>query len=837
VSEVAEPVSPVTSRFDELRDGDGQVRPHWRAFARTLTGLSQEEFDRRQASARATVQDNGVTYNVYDDKAGQARPWQLDIVPFILSAADWKQIEAAVIQRAMLADLLLRDVYGPQQLVREGVLPAHLVTGHPQFLRPLCGSSPVQDVHVHLYSADLARGPDGSWKVMASRADAPGGLGYALENRLVVAQTFPESFGDMQVARLAAFFNAYRESILGLAASRRDRAVLLTPGPYNEAYFEHVYLAHYLGLTLVQGDDLAVRDGEVFLKTLTGLERVAAIFRRVDSDFCDPLEFRGDSALGVPGLVEAVRAGGVVLANALGGGVIESPAMDAYLPAVSHALLGEDLKIPDIATIWCGTDWGRKEALARMNQCILRDAFDARPLFSRNSTARLGADMSAEERERTIARLKQRGETMVLQEISPLGVAPVFERGKFGARPISLRVFAAWTPTGWMVMPGGLTRVAADDTVRALSMQSGASSKDAWVISSAPVDNFSLLANGGRTLEIKRHGESAPSRAMDNLFWLGRYAERTESMVRILRAVTARVSEEPAGALEIARKLLIPFSHASDSPIEEIADEQALLEELQLLIYSPRHSRGLQRLLRRVEQTAWSVRDRLSLDTWRTIHALTVHDDLPPVDAPFEAPAARFYLDALVRRAAALSGLSAENMTRGPNWLFMEMGRRLERAQHLAWLVRQTVAIADARENEHMRILLEIDDSAMTYRSRYLNVFQLVPFVDLLLLDENNPRSCAFQLAAIESHLRELPRITLAQRSDVPRTIAQEMRAAAANAHPARLAFCESGARTGLIELTDAITSSAGELSDAIADAYFQHATRSRTGSGPFLEA
>jgi len=783
------------------------------------------------------VRDNGVTYNVYDETAGQTRPWQLDIVPFILSAADWRNIEAAVVQRARLADALLGDIYGAQRMIAEGHVPPHLIYGHPQFLRPLHGIKPPGGVHVHLYSADLAREPDGSWRVMASRADAPGGLGYALENRLVVSQTFPDSFGDMRVARLASFFNAYRENILGLAQSRRDRAVLLTPGPYNESYFEHVYLAHYLGLTLVEGDDLVVRDDQVFLKTLTGLERVAAIFRRVDSDFCDPLEFRGDSALGVPGLVEAVRKGGVVLANALGGGVIESPALDAYLPAVAQALLGEELIFPDIATIWCGTAWGRKAALARLGTGMLRDAFDARPLFSRDSTAKLGSDMSAGERAEAEARIARRGETLVVQDIAPLGVAPVYDGSKFSARPVSLRVFAAWTPSGWVVMPGGLTRVAADETVRALSMQSGASSKDAWVLSEAPVDNFSLLGNQGRAVELKRHGESAPSRAMDNLFWLGRYAERTESMVRILRAVTARVSEEPAGALEIARKLLIPFSHASDSPIEEIADEQALLEELQLLIYSPRHSRGLQRLLRRVEQTAWSVRDRLSLDTWRTIHALTVHDDLPPVDAPFEAPAARFYLDALVRRAAALSGLSAENMTRGPNWLFMEMGRRLERAQHLAWLVRQTVAIADARENEHMRILLEIDDSAMTYRSRYLNVFQLVPFVDLLLLDENNPRSCAFQLAAIESHLRELPRITLAQRSDVPRTIAQEMRAAAANAHPARLAFCESGARTGLIELTDAITSSAGELSDAIADAYFQHATRSRTGSGPFLEA
>jgi uncharacterized alpha-E superfamily protein len=505
--------------------------------------------------------------------------------------------------------------------------------------------------------------------------------------------------------------------------------------------------------------------------------------------------------------------------------------MDAYLPAISHALLGEELKIPDIATIWCGTDWGRKEAIARMDQCILRDAFDARPLFSRKSSARLGADLIGEDRERVIARLKQRGETMVLQEISPLGVAPVVEQGKFGAKPVSLRVFAAWTPTGWMVMPGGLTRVAADDTVRALSMQSGASSKDAWVISPTPVDNFSLLANGGRALEIKRHGESAPSRAMDNLFWLGRYAERTESFVRILRAVTARVSDEPAAALDVARKLLIPFSQASDSPIEEIAGDDELMDELQLLVYSPRHSRGLQRLLRRVEQTAWSVRDRLSLDTWRTIHALSVNDELPDVEDTFAPPAARFYLDALVRRAAALAGLSAENMTRGPNWLFMDLGRRIERAQHLSWLVRQSVGDTDARESEHIRILLEIADSAMTYRSRYLNVIQMMPFVDLLMLDENNPRSCAFQLATIESHLRELPRITLAQRNDVARALAAKMRTAVRESLPERLAHGENGRRPELVALADTIINGTAALTDAVADAYFQHSSRRRTGA------
>ncbi|HEX3753941.1 MAG TPA: circularly permuted type 2 ATP-grasp protein [Rhizomicrobium sp.] len=820
-----------TARFDELRDGEGSVRSHWRALVHALGRLGPEEYERRRVAAAATVRDNGVTYNVYDELAGQGRPWPLDILPFVLSAMDWQFIEAAVIQRAILADLMLRDVYGPQRLVREGIIPPHIVLGHPQFLRALCGATPAQGVHVHLYSADLIRSPDGSWRVTASRADVPSGLGYALENRLVVAQTFPEVFGDMQVARLASFFDAYRENILSLGTSRRDRAVLLTPGPHNESYFEHVYLSHYLGLTLAQGDDLTARGGEVFLKTLTGLERIAVIFRRVDSDYCDPLELRGDSGLGVPGLVEAVRAGSVVLANALGASVVESPALSAYLPDAARALLGEELKIADIATVWCGTEQGRLEALARMSGGILRDAFDPQPLFSPNSSARLGAKMGASERRHAKDRITRRGEKLVVQELSPIGLAPVFEDGRLGVRPVTLRVFAAWTASGWIVMPGGLTRVAVDQGDRVPLMQSRAESKDTWVLSAAPVDNFSLLAGRGQTLKIKRQGETAPSRAMDNLFWLGRYAERMENLVRVLRAVASRVGDEPADALDIARKLLVPLSQSSDQPIAAIDDDKSLIAELQILIYGRHHSRGLQRLLARVENTAWSVRDRLSSDTWHTIHALTDASGLPDEETPFEGQGARIYLDALVRRAAALAGLAAEDMTRGPNWLFLDLGRRIERAQHLAWMLRQTVAYADAREGETMRVLLEIADSAMTYRSRYLNVFQFLPLVDLLLLDAFNPRSAAFQFAAVEARLHELPRVTPAQRRDVPRTIVRELFRLTADAQPTQLAFCDGGMRPALIELTDTIYSNAALLSDALADAYFQHASRRRTGA------
>jgi uncharacterized circularly permuted ATP-grasp superfamily protein/uncharacterized alpha-E superfamily protein len=817
-----------TPRYDEMRDPSGNLRPHWAALANALPSIKAEEYARRREAAQTTIRDNGVTYNVYDDADGQARPWQLDIVPFVISAADWQIIEAAVIQRAELANAVLRDIYGAQRLIAEGHLPPHLVLGHPQFLRPLVGVTPAHGVHVHLFSAEIARMPDGSWRVLSSRADAPGGLGYALENRIVVGQAFPDLFSGMKISRLAAFFNAYRESALSLGQSRRGRAVLLTPGPHNESYFEHAYLSNYLGLTLAEGNDLIARDGQVFLKTLMGLERVSVIFRRIDSDFCDPLEFRGDSALGIPGLVEAVRSGSVVIANALGSGVMEAPGIDAYLPGLARAILGEDLKIPDTPTVWCGTEWGRKEALARLDRVILRDAFDARPLFSKTSSAKMGRDLSEEELQVLRERIARRGSTVVTQDAVQLGSGPVFDNGKFSARPISVRVFAAWTPHGYAVMPGGLTRVAHDEHSAVLSMQSGATSKDTWVPALGAVDDFSLLKQSGKAIEVRRTGEAPPSRAMDNLFWLGRYAERAENLARILRAVVTRFGDDPAAAKELSDRLLPSFP----AVVPTTPSQKDFSKSLQILLYDPQIADGLQRLLSRVRRTAWSARDRLSLDTWRTIHIFTETETLPAADEGFDPALSLFYLDALVRRAAALSGLSAENMTRGPNWLFVDLGRRVERASHTAALVRQAAAQALPIEIDSVRIALEIADSAMTYRSRYLNVFEIAPLIDLLLLDDANPRSAAFQLAAIEDHIRNLPRITPGQRSDVALEIVVEARRATADASSPLLSETDAdGARAGLVRLSEDIDSAMSRVTDAITDAYFQHASYRRTGA------
>ena len=823
-----------TTAYDELRGPNGALRPHWQRFIDQISRITPEEYQRGLASSRGMIRDNGVTYNVYDDVGGQARPWQLDIFPFVISSADWSVIEAGILQRANLANQLLADIYGEQKLIAGGHLPPHLVAGHPQYLRPLRGITPTNGAHLHLYSADLARRADGSWMVLSSRADAPSGIGYALENRIVVSQSFPDPFRDMQVSRLASFFRAYREGIMASAPSH-GRAVLLTPGPYNEAYFEHAYLSHYLGLSLVESDDLVVSDGQVFLKTLAGLERVSVIFRRVDSDYCDPLELRADSALGVPGLVEAARSGGVIIANALGGGVLESPAIDAYLPNICKALLDEDLKIPDIATIWCGTEWGRKEVLSRMDNLLIRGAFDARPLFSRNSSAKLGSELTAETRAALIERIGRRGSTLVAQEIAPLGLAPVYENGKLASRPVSLRVFAAWTPNGYIVMPGGLARVAAEENVRALTMQSGAASKDIWVLSDGPVDTFSLLKPTGGVMEIRRVGDEAPSRAMDNLFWLGRYAERAENLVRLLRAVLLRLGDD-AGisassmTVNFARRLLAP--QTSIAELDEAAGGQERLSlELQGLLFARNNPLGLQRLLSNIERTAWTVRDRLSLDTWRTIHAFAHAEGLPAASTALDAAGARTYLDTLIRRAAALSGLSAENMTRSRNWLFMDMGRRIERAGNMSWLMRQTLTADENADGERIQLALEIADSAMTYRSRYLNIFQVAPVLDLLLLDPSNPRSAAFQLVTIAHHIGQLPRITPMQMRMLDMAIVNVTQKKIAAADPDTLASRgEDGKRQELLAFLDIIDGALGKLSDAVADGYFQQGTRWRSG-------
>jgi uncharacterized circularly permuted ATP-grasp superfamily protein/uncharacterized alpha-E superfamily protein len=839
--------APRSGVFDEFLNPNGDIRPHWMRFAAELGAIDAAEYGHRLASARGMVRDNGVTYNVYDDAGGEARPWDLDLLPVLMSPFDWAQLEKGIKQRARLANAFLADVYGPQRLIAEGVIPPHLVSGHPQYLRPLQGTRPPGGVFVHFLSVDVARAPDGSWVMLSQRVDAPAGVGYALENRIVVSQTFPELFRDLNVQRLAAFFNAYRESVVGLANAGRPRRVLLTPGPYNEAYFEHAYIARYLNVALVEGNDLVVRDGALFLKTLSGLERVDVLFRRVDSNYCDPLELRPDSALGVPGLVEIARGGKTVIANALGGGVAESPALMAFEHKLSAALLGEPLMIPGMPTLWCGNEDGRAAAMASLDRWVLRGAFDTVPLFAKGSSAKPGAELSAAERTKLADLMERRGEGLVLQKVMSLGSAPLYEDGRLVPRPVALRLFAAYTPQGYEVMPGALARVARDDNLRSLALQAGAASKDTWVLADGPVDRFSLLKPQNAVLRIRRTGDEAPSRAMDNLFWLGRYAERAEHLVRVARAVLLRLGDDTgldavANAADLAQRLLVPLNQATPPAAAAAAegDVTPLTLELNALVFDRAHPEGLQRMLQNVERTAWSVRDRLSVDTWRTTLAFTASEEARVGGNTRDPAGARGYLDALVRRSAALSGLAAENMTRGPNWLFLELGRRIERALNLTRLVRQTFSAQDAAEDSRLPMMLEIADSSMTYRSRYLGDLQAVPVLDLLLLDESNPRAVAFQAETVKARLDELPRVNAAQARGLDKEIVGVLLAKLWSAEgddaTGLAAADERGRRAKLTALLDVLEQGFTDLGAAIGQIYFQHMIRRRAGFAPRRE-
>lgn len=841
-SALLEGYAPLPGSVDELVDVDGGMRPHWRQLIDGLSSLGSVELKRLEATALRMVRDNGVTYNVYGDPEAPQRPWDLDIAPLALSAAEWRDLEAGLVQRARLLDRILADVYGPQSLFRSGDLPAALIAGSPHFLRPFHGAKPPGGVHLHFYAVDLGRLPDGGWTVLADRTEAPAGAGYALENRIIVSQMLPELFRDCRVERLATFFAGFRDKLFQLTGVARPHAVLLTPGPLNEAYFEHAYLARYLGFTLVEGEDLTVRDRHVYLKTLAGPRKVDLILRRQDSDYCDPLELRSESALGVPGITEAVRAGNVVVANSLGSGIAETRPLMPFLPGLCRSLLGEDLKLRSVETWWCGDPRQRARVAEDRSRLSISQIGRFAPLIQAGRGTNKAADRAT-----LSERLRLQGARYWAEAPGRLSSAPVEEAGRLEARAVTLRCFVALTPDGYKAMPGGLARVAeragAGASMQAITLQSGAISKDVWVMSESDVAPFSLLGSREKKIEIRRIADDIPSRAADNLFWLGRYAERAEDMVRTLRALLTRIGEVSgfAGnttAAEAAGRLLVPMEQISKSAAEMAAGGEfvQLVTELHSLIYEPKNAHGLRPMLQSAMRAAWRVRDRLSLDAWRALNALTLPERSGEIDAVMSS--ARGDLDELIRTMAAFAGLANENMTRGPNWLFLEIGRRMERAVNTTWLIEAMLATGDgasAPDNaDNLALTLDIADSFMTYRSRYMGVFEAGPVIDLLVLDESNPRSIAHQIATLKARANALPRATPAQSRGRDREIIDAMHARLKGFDAGDLtATDEKGARPALRELVEMIQDRLADLSNEYAESWFRLVSRRRSGAAP----
>ena len=762
--------------FDEMLDADRAPRAHWRAMLSFLEHEAPGMMRQRRDTVQRQVRENGVTYNVSADAGNRQRPWDLNTLPLVLPHDEWSGIEAAVIQRATLLNKIMKDVYGQQEMLREGLLPPALIHGHAGFLRPCHGMRHHDDIALHFYAADLARAPDGRWWVMADRTQAPAGAGYALENRAIISPTFPDLLRELKVQPVSPFFRTMHDSLVHwgrLCAAHGDAPaplrdgeapliVVLTPGPRTETYYEQAYLARYLGLPLVEGGDLTVRDGVVYLKTLAGLHRVHAIMRRVDDESCDPLELQS-SMLGVAGLTQAAMRGNVLIANSLGSSLLESGALLGFLPALSRRLLGEELKMPSVATWWCGEPAALESVVAKLDRLVIKPSFSQAP-----QAAVFGQDLDGEARAAFIARLRANPNNYTAQELVRLSQAPVWKDGRtpgLEARAIGLRVFACATPNGYVVMPGGLTRVATGPDARVLTMQRGGASKDTWVQARARAPVHHLQQHSITSKDLVREDTNLSSRVAENLLWFGRHSERCDNIARLLRVALnflfnvrfdQRGAEWPTvealciwfGLVDIQKKPAAPA--ALDAVPAAMFSDAEIESALLLAVVSPAVP-GLARQQQQLHRLAGQLHERFSVDNWRALNRM-VQPAADPGALPSQSSAMTI-LDDAAASLVTLAGFALDGMTRDLGWRFMSVGRRLERLQFQSVVLQRAL---DMDENGNLDWLLELSDSIITYRARYRAQPEWLPVLDLLLLDETNPRSILFQLNGILNTLNKI---------------------------------------------------------------------------------
>ena len=733
------------ARGDVVRDATN--RAMWAAMADEVAAANQGDLTQARQRIQRQADEIGTGFRMPGDS--DERKWPLSPIPLMIGVREWTGIADAIIQRAGLMELLLADLYGAQRLVGNGLLPAALLNGSPHFLRPMVGLQPPGGYQLNFYAADIGRGPDGEWRVLADHTRTPTGAGYALENRLAVARVLPGLQARLNIERLAPFFADVRAGIAAASPRADPRIALLTPGRFNQSYAEQAHLARYLGMLLVEGEDLTVHDDRVYLRTIEGLKRVDALWRRVDPRLLDPLAFDSRSRIGVAGLVDAMAAGNVVIANAPGAGVLESPAFAAFLPRLSVRLTGEALRMPNIATWWCGQDSERDQVIAGLDKMLISPAFASEPRGLPNGPV-IGGDLDPQARAALLADFERRGVDYVGQELARLSTLPTVGENGLEPRPFLLRVFAARDAGGaWRVMPGGFARIGEHLDVRAAVMGEGAFSADVCIVSDQPVVPVTLM-NAADRVTIRRNPGTLPSRVADNLFWLGRYLERAESVLGLVRAAIGGSFDVDGGAAlggdTVARlgNLIVASGAASNRARSRDADIIALARAA---LDDAGEASSVRNLLKQARNIGEGSRERLAADVWRLL------------DAPFPARdtiSARATL--LHERLSALSGLSAENMGRTAGWRFLDLGRRIERA---ITVCRQLRALGgDANSADDLAALLELTNSAIGYRQRYPTGLAPIAVRDLIALDAGNPRSLAFQVESIAAHVAALPRLS-----------------------------------------------------------------------------
>jgi len=823
--------------YDEMYATENKALPYWERFMAALNSMGSEKLELRRREAQRLLRENGVTYNVYGDSQNLTRPWRLDPVPLLISSEEWLVIEAGLKQRADLLDLILKDIYGKQNLLKKGLLPAELVFGHEGFLHSCVGTLHNQKRHLTIYSANLARGPNGMMWVLDDRTQAPSGSGYALENRTVMARVLPDIFRETQVHRLSGFFKSLHKGLVDIAPNNKEdpRIVIMTPGPLNETYFEHAYLAAYLGYTLVQGGDLTVRDGRVWLKSLAGLQAVDVILRRVDDSFCDPLEFRSESKLGVAGLLEVVRRGNVAIANPFGSSVLENPALLAFLPRLARYYLNEELKLPSIATWWCGQRREREFVLQHLDSLVIK------PINrSIGNQTVFGGSLSSKEKDYLRGQILAKPHLFIGQERVSFSTLPAFIDHQIEPRNAVLRNFVVACGDNYEVMPGGLTRVARQKDNFIVSNQAGGISKDTWVLASEPDKPVSLWTQPKRHQLIDAVTEPLTSRAADNLFWVGRHLERTEAVTRLLRSILVnfRVSSESKDPIdnECLNVLLRTLTQVTGTYPGFINGDEALLNkpvpELFSLVKDGYRKGSLTANIQAFFQAAFSIRDLWSQDTWRSVDNIQRRWQQRVISNEINVDQLPNHLDDLITDIVAFTGLTSESMTREAAWLMMDSGRRLERALALIALMRSTLALkhGDVLQNQVLEAVLVSTDSLTIYQRRYRSYIQLPLVLELLLLDVTHPRSVAYQLHQLSIHISALPRVNVtSQLSKEERLILKaytDLRLC--NVFELTQVSEDEGIYTEFEKLLSNTTDLLWQLAESIADAYFSHSQTSQ---------
>ena len=762
---------PLPGEPAAARDTGARVGAPWAQFLDNLGADGLGDLNHRSVSLKRQIRDNGVTYNVYADAGGPQRPWSLDLFPLIITPESWQKIEVGVLQRVRLLDRVMADVYGPQELLARGLLPPALVHGHPGYLRSMHGAAPVGGTHLHIVAFDLARGPDGNWWLVSQRTQAPSGLGYLLENRLAVSRQFPQAFENMHVQRLAGAYRALMESLKAMSpGGQNSHMALLTPGPYNETYFEHAYIARYLGLTLVEGGDMLVRDERLYLKTLKGLVPVHVLLKRMDDQYLDPLELRSDSTLGVPGLLQAIRAGNVLVANTPGSDFLESPALLGFLPALARHLLGEELKLPALSTWWCGERSAMEEVLPQLAQCAIKPTYPG-SVHHGNFESVLGRDLSAREVDEWAGRIARQGDDHTIQAYLPLAQMPTWQHdasgrtrgGRIVPRSFMLRVFAVSNgPQSWQVLPGGLSRVALAN-MEIATMQRGGSSADVWVVTRGAVDRTTLLQPALTPGLVAQRKRLVTSRAAENLYWLGRYTERSENSIALARLALECLNGEDQssqpllawlGTMAKASSLVLP--HVPSPTQARRVFERSLIASLG----NTDEATSVGYNLRAVCMAGSAVRERLSLEHWNLI--VRAQGDLVAACAAQTQSGEYSTIETLDilktagRHMTAITGSQTDRMTRDDGWRLLSIGRHIERLGFLSAALARGLETGSVQSEAGFEAMVALFDSTITFRAQFQQSRDIAALVDLLVLDRDNPRALAWVAHTLRGRLAKL---------------------------------------------------------------------------------